>query len=243
MKKLNWISLICVMLFYACSGAGGGDNNPVEPTVYNIAGELTIKNGENWNSSDKVIFRMFKYGVTQTPDVSLILQKPTSGNKLSFSISDIERAKYQTVQIIYVKNNDAENYKILADYGEVVISQKDNGLPAKEIDFSAVAKITFSMIQKDLFNPYCVSCHTTNNKLGDLDLSEGKSYKAMVNVKAVFDTNYVLVVPGDAEKSYLVMTLTGANSSPLMPPKPLTKFTDSQIEMIKTWINNGAKDD
>ena len=49
------------------------------------------------------------------------------------------------------------------------------------------------------------------------------------------------VVFGSPEKSNLYNIINTYNSNDLMPPKPNSKLSDSQIEQIYLWIGQGAK--
>ena len=85
------------------------------------------------------------------------------------------------------------------------------------------------------------SCHDAFAQ-GGLDLSEGKAYDNLVDVASVNDPSKKLVVPDDADNSYLVIKIEGdpGDGTSRMPigGNPLP---DSEIELIRTWIDQGAK--
>ena len=47
------------------------------------------------------------------------------------------------------------------------------------------------------------------------------------------------MVPGDAEASILYNSLLGSGGVQLMPPG--SKWSDSKINLVKDWIDQGAK--
>ena len=89
--------------------------------------------------------------------------------------------------------------------------------------------------QKDiqpLMTKYCVECHGASKPKSGVRLD---SYYALIA-----KSRKQSVIPGDPDKSRLVMTMTGA--AKLMPPKKFTpRPTTEEIDLIKDWIKAGAK--
>ncbi len=52
-----------------------------------------------------------------------------------------------------------------------------------------------------------------------------------------------IVIPGEADTSPLVWTIEQRSGFPAMPPlnSPFLPLTFKQIQGVKTWINEGAK--
>jgi len=73
----------------------------------------------------------------------------------------------------------------------------------------------------------CTGCHKTG---GDEPNMKDNSYTNLLN-------GYV--VPSDAEGSVLYNSLLGSSGVSLMPPG--SKWPDSKINLVKDWINQGAK--
>ena len=95
-----------------------------------------------------------------------------------------------------------------------------------------------------IFDPSC-GCHIRDDPAGDLDLSAGMSYGALVGVDSA--STLKLVVPGDADASYLVHKLEGTQDSvgggggKTMPPPPNNgPLGGSQIQMVRDWVQQGA---
>lgn len=89
--------------------------------------------------------------------------------------------------------------------------------------------------QKDiqpLMTKYCVECHGASKPKSGVRLD---SYDALIA-----KSRKQSVIPGDPDKSRLVMTMTGV--AKLMPPKKFTlRPTTEEIDLIKDWIKAGAK--
>ena len=74
-----------------------------------------------------------------------------------------------------------------------------------------------------------------------LRLGSGESYGLLVNQRSLQDANLVLVVPGDAEASLLFLKIN-SNAPPVGARMPFGRATlsASEIELIRTWIAQGA---
>jgi len=116
------------------------------------------------------------------------------------------------------------------------LPQFSAGLAAIAVQlFSAVSsaddKVNFEEHVKPIFRDKCLSCHNTNKKSSDLDLS---SYSSMMQGGA----SGASVQVGDSGASYLY-SLISHQSEPFMPPNA-DKLPDATLELIKKWIDGGA---
>jgi len=111
-----------------------------------------------------------------------------------------------------------------------------------------VVEPTLTSIQQNIFDPGCAlpSCHSSLSQRGGLVLEAGRSYAQLVNIPAENDAakavNKLRVVPGQPEKSFLMDKLTGPgpDEGSLMP-SGTDGLAASQIEVIRTWIQQGAR--
>lgn len=89
--------------------------------------------------------------------------------------------------------------------------------------------ISFGLDIQPIFNASCAvsGCHVTGG-FAPMSLEAGVSYANVIN----------LVVPGDAAASYLFSRITGA-ILPLMPPTG-TSLSATSLDLIRSWIDNGA---
>ena len=111
----------------------------------------------------------------------------------------------------------------------------------------------FSSIQRNIFEAgdssgrqACVNCHTTTraNFVGGLDLTSGAAYAALVGTASRNKPGAVRVVPGDPEASYLIHKLEGRSTiAGVRMPFGGPYLTQGQIDVIKRWIELGAKND
>ncbi len=88
-------------------------------------------------------------------------------------------------------------------------------------------KVDFAKSIKPIFEKHCISCHGP---------TEEESFR--IDIK---DDAMDFIEPGDADESYLYEVLISDDEEELMPPpdeeNPMTK---AQIQLVKTWINEGA---
>ena len=73
-------------------------------------------------------------------------------------------------------------------------------------------------------------CHDDQSRLGNLSLTSW----------ANTTTSYLVVAPGLPQNSSLLLSVQGLTTNP-MPPVGLTPFNQNQVEGLKTWIKEGAK--
>jgi mono/diheme cytochrome c family protein len=102
---------------------------------------------------------------------------------------------------------------------------------------AAGAKIEFNRDIRPIFSDHCYACHgpdSEKRKAGlRLDLKEG----ALAQLKS---DDYA-IVPGHPEQSTLVERTSASNEDDVMPPvKTGKQLTGKQIELLRTWIAQGA---
>ena len=85
----------------------------------------------------------------------------------------------------------------------------------------------------------CVGCHGFGGDAG-LNLSGGSSYANLVNVASTQDRTKMRILPGDATNSWMVMKIENRQTvGGKMPPSG--SLTANQIQNIKNWVTQGAK--
>jgi hypothetical protein len=98
--------------------------------------------------------------------------------------------------------------------------------------------VEFAKHVQPIFNSRCAisGCHVQPNPRADLVLSEGVSYNNIVDVPAVNFTG-VRVIPGQPSQSVLYLLVEAGDMPATGPP-----LSDVQVEIIRTWIADGAPD-
>lgn len=103
---------------------------------------------------------------------------------------------------------------------------------------------TFSRVQAEVFTPSCAvaGCHGGSSPQLGLDLSAGKSWASIVNVRSVEATR-LRVAPGDPDASYLVSKVKG-DATITGSRMPLGgALTPAEIDLIVDWVRRGAPND
>lgn len=98
-----------------------------------------------------------------------------------------------------------------------------------------------------IFTARCSGCHrdgsTTSNSGIAIRLVEGQSRATLVNQASVLDPALTHVIPGDSANSLLFQKV--ASDTPpvgLRMPRNSSALEQAQIDLIATWINEGAMD-
>ena len=110
---------------------------------------------------------------------------------------------------------------------------------------------TLSSIQTNIFNITdssgrlaCIQCHTDAGRTpsGNLVLLEGRSYQQLVGRGSTGKPGATLVIPGDAENSYIIHKLEGRADivGQRMPRGNGPFLTEGQTLVIRQWIKDGA---
>ncbi len=92
-----------------------------------------------------------------------------------------------------------------------------------------------------IFQDHCVTCHDASGTAG-LMLTPEETYSETVGVKSLNEPDYLLINPGDAENSYIVIKVEGRQSVGAQMPRGSGPLPHEAIETIKNWINQGAEE-
>jgi hypothetical protein len=98
--------------------------------------------------------------------------------------------------------------------------------------------VSYSEDVRPILNEHCMECHKVGGK-GQVESGMSmESYEALMA-----GTEYgPMVIPGDSFGSNLVVLIEGrADPSIYMPKGKHGPLSDEQIQTIKTWIDQGAK--
>lgn len=112
------------------------------------------------------------------------------------------------------------------------------------VDAGIINASMFSSINRCVFQDNnCSRCHSGSTPAAELNLSPDVAYTNLVNVRSYKSPSSLRVQPGNADSSYLYRIITDENIDSHYAHPGL--FTDAPqqafIEIIKSWINAGAK--
>ncbi|MBX7211956.1 MAG: PSD1 and planctomycete cytochrome C domain-containing protein [Verrucomicrobiaceae bacterium] len=97
------------------------------------------------------------------------------------------------------------------------------------------APVNFSRDIKPLFNKHCSACHGGVKHSGDLSLVYHN--KVLEPAKS----GKIPVVPGNIEKSEIIARVTSTDDDEVMPPpKKGKRLPDTDVQLLKDWIKQGA---
>jgi uncharacterized membrane protein len=92
---------------------------------------------------------------------------------------------------------------------------------------------TWDDISSKIITPKCIKCHSAGGHAEDIPLGD-KTF--------VLDPQNDIVTVGQPEQSGIVIAITRTDKKQMPPVKTGLTLSPSEIEAIKTWIQNGAKD-
>ena len=96
---------------------------------------------------------------------------------------------------------------------------------------AAGSRVDFSRAIRPLLSEKCLKCHGPGRSRGGSDLRLDQARSAIGTA----------IVPGRPDQSELVKRITSRDPGKRMPPpKSKLELTDSEIELLKTWISEGA---
>lgn len=104
------------------------------------------------------------------------------------------------------------------------------------------APVTYARVWNEVLLPSCAfsSCHGAAQGTGGLKLTEEGSVEAMVNQPSTGLSSETLVVPGDADNSYLIKKLRGESGLAGDPMPPPAGLDAERLALVEAWIHAGA---
>ena len=119
--------------------------------------------------------------------------------------------------------------KLFITFFLMFIACSDFGTNPKEEENSG--KISYKNDIQPMLNASCVNCHPNNGRL---------SVRTYENLMKGTSNNGPIVIPNNGSGSLIIKKLQGTASGDRMPPEPASKWSDSKIELVKNWIDQGA---
>jgi hypothetical protein len=120
--------------------------------------------------------------------------------------------------------------KLFITFFLMFIACSDFGTNPKEEE--NLGEISYKSDIQPMLNATCINCHGNKG---------GLSISTYSNLMKGTSNNGPVVIVNDGAGSLIVRKLQGVASGSRMPPEPLNKWSESKIETIKIWIDQGAK--
>ena len=125
-------------------------------------------------------------------------------------------------------------YLILLVFSAIIYVGCDDSITVADVDNREIpdSNVSFSKDIAPIFELKCVSCHGNGSLEGGVDLT---TWDGVVDPR--------LLIPGEANTSLLVWIIEQRAGFPVMPPigSPYLPLTFKQTQGVKTWIDEGAK--
>ncbi len=103
--------------------------------------------------------------------------------------------------------------------------------------------VSYSRHVEPLIIKRCLGCHTAEEPKAELVLEKGRGYAQLVGRASEQIPSLQLVVPGDADESYLWHKVDHTAPTGKGMPRTLTgskRLPPAELELIRRWIENGA---
>lgn len=102
-----------------------------------------------------------------------------------------------------------------------------------------IKNVSFKKEVQPILNEYCLICHAGEETQGDIHLD---TYENMMKSR-YFNNPNPIAIAGQPEQSRLYIVVNSNNPGVRMPPENFgyDKLDESDINIIKTWIAEGAK--
>ena len=234
---------LLVSLSSICSCDDGAIEEHHQPTqgtnTYTLRFCANIKGVSSWNGQYSVALACFDSESEYAKTVKTLHDTDADEDRDTILLSgigtDISTVEVAILSPLRKRIASIASFKISAD-----ISDSDTIV----IDAGDIEADMFASINRFVFQGNnCSRCHSGLSPASDLNLSADVAYSNILNVPSVKSPSTLRVKPGDADNSYLYRIITDENIGSHYAHTGL--FTDAPqqafIDIIKSWINAGAK--
>lgn len=98
----------------------------------------------------------------------------------------------------------------------------------------AAEDVSFELHVRPILTAKCLECHGLEAQESHLRLDRRSS------MLSGGDSGEPAIIVGDSAKSHLIALVSGHEAGKLMPPDEANRLTESQIQILRTWIDSGA---
>lgn len=128
---------------------------------------------------------------------------------------------------------DQDNQVIYSFFQKEITEETDR----IDLGSFSVNLVAYDRVQNQLFNQSCLDCHSGGNLSRGLNLGDGQSYRAIVNVESKVP-GIPIIKPGSADSSLMVRQLTDYATGAFHTT--LSTLKENDITLLKEWIHSGA---
>jgi WD40 repeat protein len=125
---------------------------------------------------------------------------------------------------------------LMACQGLADVSAAEEEPAPDSSDVQPADPVSFHLQVEPILRSKCQGCHQPAKPQGGMDLT------SLQSIYAAGESGEVAVIPGDPENSELMRQITPEDGWAAMP-KDLEPLHPAEIELIRSWILQGAKDD
>lgn len=170
----------------------------------------------------------------------------TSGNTLTIDLTGVA-----AIEDVYQLTLDGTSTASLTDVDGLVLDGDADGDAGGDFisTFTTVTPppsgTTLAQVQAAIFTPTCAvsGCHFGAAPQEGMNLENGNTFANTVNIPSSEVPSLDRVKPGDPNNSYLVQKVEGTAAVGERMPLSGPALSQSEINMIRDWITNGAQDD
>ncbi len=220
--------------------AGGGltacDDGPVYENTTSETGddnrtatvEGTFIGWDGWTDGYSVVLAGF-----EDDNDYAVISKPVTASEGGLTLSQIPESV--TTVALCVINRLRQR---VATFEEMEFTQQTATMNVGTLNVGM-----YHCIQQSVFNTTCAHCHGGSNfAAAGLNLTEGKSYDALVNHASKKVEGGTLVKPGDAEGSVLPQVLGSQLTATWGYDHSKEVLNSLVLDLIDSWINAGANE-
>lgn len=230
---MKYLIMVCILLgMSSCDEGKIYDDAPALPEQSGMTVHFsgTVEGVDMWAPGYSVVLAGFG------DDAFAVITKQIADYDGATSITMTNLPpEVKTVELCVINNLRRR----IASYASIDVSES----AGKEIEFNAgtVNADMYHTIQKVVFDASCIRCHGgSSHAAAGLYLSAGESYRNLVDVPSTVMDGLRRVTPYNAAESSIWQAVgTGVSSEWSFNHSEL--LNSSSADLIKNWINNGAK--
>lgn len=231
--KYYYILLTLSLSIVACDSGDIYEETTFKNEGIKCNTSIIFKNISSWPIDYQVAIAAYKKEEA-IPSISKAIGKPSIGDTSHIELTGIP---FDTDRIsISILN---KSRKSVTDLYSHSIQPKEIESQISSLGLLSIDLLDFTRVQNQFF-ANCINCHGGSSyAAADLNLTEGYSYNALINVNSKIVNEKKLVTPGIESESFILDVL--AHSSDNISYNHTNVSFNSQeedVKLLKLWINS-----